>query len=120
MRPGPPFLLGLMVILSSSCGWSSADEQVITKFFQQSRLYDTTRMANFARVVFDPRVEGVVDRFRITSRSDEELDGNRVRRQATLDTHVRTVGGEYERTLVVTLDRDETGRWMITGYRWSS
>ena len=33
----------LLTLLSSACGWVPADEQVLTKFFEQSRLFDTTR-----------------------------------------------------------------------------
>ena len=84
----------LLVILAAGCGWVPADEQVLTTFFEQSRLYDTTRVAGVATVVFDPRVEGVVERFQVTGRVDHPLDSHRLQRQTTLATHVRTNGGE--------------------------
>ena len=42
------------------------------KFFEQSRLYDTTRLARFATVVFDPRTDGVVERFTVVRRSADQ------------------------------------------------
>ena len=114
-----PALL-LVVGLAAGCGWVPADEQVLTTFFEQSRLYDTTRVAAVARVIFDPRVEGVVERYRVTARNDQPLDGRRLRRQSVLAARVRTVGREYDRLLQVTMERDADGRWMVVGYRWTS
>jgi hypothetical protein len=110
----------LLPLLAAGCGWVPADEQVLTTFFEQSRLNDTTRVAGVATVVFDPRVEGVVDRFRITERSDRPLDGNRLQREAMLAAHVRSGDREYDRTLRVTMERGVDGRWMVRGYRWTS
>jgi hypothetical protein len=109
-----------LLIVTAGCGWVPADEQVLTTFFEQSRLYDTTRMAELSSVTFDPRVEGVVDGFRITTRVDRPLEGNRVEREATLATHVRTADHEFDRTLQVTLERSPDGRWMVRRFRWVS
>ena len=109
----------LLALLAAGCGWVPADEQVLTTFFEQSRLYDTTRLAGVARVVFDPRVEGVVERFRVTGRVDHPLDSDRLRRQATLTTRVRSGGRELDRTLQVTMER-ANGRWMVMAFRWVS
>ena len=109
----------LLVILAAGCGWVPADEQVLTTFFEQSRLYDTTRVAGVATVVFDPRVEGVVERFQVTGRVDHPLDSHRLQRQTTLATHVRTSGGELDRTLQVTMERAD-GRWKVVAFSWVS
>lgn len=109
----------LLVILAAGCGWVPADEQVLTTFFEQSRLYDTTRVAGVATVVFDPRVEGVVERFHVTGKVDRALDSRRLQRQTTLATHVRTRGRELDRTLQVTMERAE-GRWKVVAFRWVS
>jgi hypothetical protein len=110
----------LIALLAAGCGWVPTDEQALTKFFEESRLYDTTRVADVARVVFDPRVEGVVERYRVTSRSDEPIEGPRVRRHITLLARVRTVQREYDRTLQVTMEGNGDGHWMIVAYRWTS
>jgi hypothetical protein len=110
----------LLGVLAAGCGWVPADEQALTKFFEESRVYDTTRVADVARVVFDPRVEGVVERYTVIARHDEPIDAKRIRRQSTLATRVRTNEREYDRTLLVTMERDAAGRWMILGYRWSN
>lgn len=109
----------VLMLLAAGCGWVPADEQVLRIFFEQSQVYDTTRVATVATVVFDPRVEGMVDRFRIVERADESLSGNRLRRQSRLDAHVRSAGRAYERTLLVTMERDAVGRWMVTAFRWA-
>jgi hypothetical protein len=111
----------LVVGVAAGCGWVPADEQALTKFFEESRLYDTTRVADVARVVFDPRVEGVIERYTVVARHDEQpIDGNGLRRELTLTARVRTTGREYDRTLRVTMERDAAGRWMILAYRWTS
>ena len=71
-------------------------------------------------MAFDPRVEGVVDRFRIIERHDRPLDGNRLQRASTLAAHVRRGDREYDRTLRITMERGDDGRWMVRGYRWVS
>lgn len=49
----------------AACGWSSADEQVLSSFFQHSRTRDKTLLADYATVAFEPRVDGSVERFEI-------------------------------------------------------
>jgi hypothetical protein len=110
----------LLSLLAAGCGWVSSDEQVLTRFFEQSRLYDTTRVSGVSRVQFDPRVEGVVERFRIVDRVDRPVDGNRLQRESTLAAHVRSGGRAYDRTLHVTMERSAEGRWMVLGFRWVS
>ena len=70
-----------------------------------------------AQVVFDPRVEGVVDRFDVVSREDTAVDEGRIRRVAQLDAVVRSRGATSHRTIFVTLEQAGTSRWMITAYR---
>jgi len=90
---------------------------VIRTFFADSSLYDRTRLANVAQVAFDPRVEGVVTRFEIVSRTDMPLDSGRVRRSARLDAVVRSRGALSRRTIVVTLEQETPGTWIVTGYQ---
>ena len=109
--------LCLLVLLTTGCGWVPEDEQAIRTFFAQSSLYDRTQLAEVAQVVFDPRVEGVVDRFDVVSREDTTDGDGRRRRVAQLDAVVRSNGRRSHRTIVVTLEQAATGRWKITAYR---
>lgn len=84
---------------------------------------DTTVLARFASVVFEPRADGVVQEFEITDSDDErpQADGKTVAKRVTIRAQVRTPNGQVEaRTLVVTLERpvDATRpyRWFITGF----
>ena len=108
----------LLALWTTACGWMPPDEQTLLAFFQASAVYDTTMAGRVARVVFDPRVEGVVTRFDVTSRADTSLDGG-LRREATLRAFVRARGRERNRTMVVSMERRGGGAWMVTGYRWS-
>ena len=102
-----------------TCGWMPADEQVLRLFFERSRIYDTTRLAPIASVTFNPRVEGIVERFEILARDDKPLEDGRLRRQARLSATVWSAAGRRsERTLVVTLERDAAGGWKVTDFRW--
>ena len=105
----------LIALLASACGWTPADEQVLTKFFERSRIYDRTRLSEVATVVFDPKVDGVVDEFEVVSRGPEERDAtDRVTKQLTVQAAVRSPAGRSSpRTLNVTLEwRDDA--WLVT------
>jgi hypothetical protein len=109
-------LLPAFVLALSSCGWTPADEQVLTRFFEESRRYDRTMLAGLATVVFDPRVEGAVDRFEIVGREPRDADGVR-RQRVTVRASVRSPAGTVsERTVVMSME-ERDGAWMVTGYR---
>src|SRR5687767_12219040 len=59
-----PAALGLALLLTG-CGVLSPEEQLLTDFFEASRLHDTTVVAKMSDVIFNPRVDGVVDRFEV-------------------------------------------------------
>lgn len=107
-----------LALALGACGWTPADEQVLTKFFEQSRLYDTTRLARFATVVFDPRTDGVVERFTVVRRSaDQPIEPQGKRRQVTLRADVRSPAGQVRRTdLTLTLEERE-GSWVVVEFR---
>ena len=108
----------LLLLAATACGWTPADEQVLIEFFERAELHDTTRLAAVATVTFNPKVEGVVERFEIVERGPEQpLEGGGARRELRLAAIVRSPGGvEGERELRVTLDRGEGG-WMVTRVR---
>ena len=108
----------VMCLALGACGWTPADEQVLLRFFERSRLYDRTRLEPIATVVFDPRVDGVVERFHVVERGPERPgDDGRVVRDVTLDAIVRSASGqERPRQLRVTLERRD-GAWIVTRVR---
>jgi hypothetical protein len=107
-----------LVLATCACGWTRPDEQVLTKFFEQSRIYDTTRLAGLATVVFDPRTDGVVQRFTIVRRgADEPISPQGRRRQVTLSADVRSPRGQVQRTdLMMTLE-ERDGAWRVVGFK---
>ena len=107
-------------IAMAACGWAPADEQTLARFFEYSSLHDLTRATRVASVVFDPRVEGVVDRFRVVSRVDQPQSNDLLRREVHLQATVRTAGGRSDRTLIVTMERQSSGAWMVRAYRWAT
>jgi hypothetical protein len=104
-------------VIATACGPIPPDEQVVRRFFEESRTYDKTRLAAIAQVVFDPRVEGVVERFSVVERSDRPLPENQLRRRLTIQADVRSAAGRMDqRTLVVTLEgRDR--KWIVTAFQ---
>jgi hypothetical protein len=104
--------------LWTACGWAPADEQQLVKFFEQSRAYDRTRLAPIATVVFDPRTDGVVERFDVVARGAERrLDDGRLAKEVTVDATVRSAAGRLsQRTLIVTFEQRD-GAWIVTRFR---
>ncbi len=87
----------------------SPEEQLLTRFFEASRLYDTTVVARLSSVTFNPRVDGVVDDFAV-----EKVDGAGGAERVTVRAQVRGPDGRVTpRRLLFTLQRQD-GRWFIT------
>jgi hypothetical protein len=98
-----------VLIAAAACGVLSQEEQLLTDFFESARLHDTTALAKISAVTFNPRIDGVVDRFEVQDVADAG-DTKRV----TLRTSVRQLEGPVtEKTLVFTLVR-KGDRWFIT------
>jgi hypothetical protein len=108
----------LLIALCPGCRWTSADEQLLIEFFDQSRVYDRTRLSRLATVVFNPATDGIVHRFDIVDRGPERTSASGAQ---TRDVTIRAAvlppeGPPAERLLVVTLtERD--GRWIVTAVR---
>ena len=116
MRARRAWVLAAAVVLAA-CGRTPADEQVLIRFFEQSRVYDRAMLAAVATVAFNPRTDGMVDRFEIVERSGEHRSGDAVVQDVTIRADVRSPrGGLQERMLVMTMARHD-GRWMVTGFR---
>ena len=59
-------------LLTAACGSTPPEQQVINNFFRASRVRDNATLANLAAVSFDPRTQGTVQDFEITSVGEEE------------------------------------------------
>ena len=102
----------LCAVLLAACGVLSPEEQLLTRYFEASRLHDTTVVAKLSDVAFNPMVEGVVQTFEI-SRVERRNTAERV----VLDAQIRTPGGQVvPRTIAVMLERRD-GRWFVTDLR---
>jgi hypothetical protein len=98
-----------MIAQAVGCGVLSPEEQLLKRFFEASRLNDTTIVATMAGVTFNPRSDGVVQHFEVEDVRDDG-DSKRVTVRAAVD---QWDGSATGRTLLVTLVRKEN-RWFIT------
>jgi hypothetical protein len=118
------YFLAACVFLVAACS-VPAEQPIVGDFFAASRLRDTTQLARFATVVFEPRDRGIVDRFEILSVSPERpVDGVR-HKDVLVDAVVRRMdGGVRSQRLLVSLElrhADGTnaapplyGGWVVT------
>ena len=76
------FLLASMVLtaaaLSACSSANASEENLVRQFFRASGLRDSTTLANFATVSFDPKAEGTVTDFDVTAVSPERSEPLRV------------------------------------------
>jgi len=101
------------VFTTLACGVLSQEEQLLTRFFEAARLYDTTIMAKYATVTFNPRTDGVVHDVEI-ERVDKIAEQFKV---VTFRAQVRGPDGEtVERTLHAAM-RNQPDGWVITDIR---
>jgi hypothetical protein len=95
----------------AACGVLSPQEQLLTDFFEASRLYDTTVVAKMSDVIFNPREDGVVQDFEV-EKVEPAADG--MTERVTVRANVRRPDGTVSaRTLVASLRRQD-GRWFIS------
>jgi hypothetical protein len=96
-----------------ACGVLSPEEQLLTDFFEASRLYDTSVMSRLSAVPLNPRTEGIVDAFDI-ERVDRVDDA---RKRVTVNARLRRFDGKVgSRQLVFSLVHRD-GRWFIAGWK---
>ena len=63
----------IALIVCSAAGCSSpSEEAVLIQFFAAARLRDTTALASFATVGFEPQVDGIVTDFDLTHAAPEQ------------------------------------------------
>jgi hypothetical protein len=92
----------------------SPEEQLLTDFFEASRLHDTTAVARISSVTFNPREQGVVRQFSV-EQAVAAADGQS--KTVSVQAQVSDLSGTTSsRRLLVTLRRQED-RWVITEIR---
>jgi hypothetical protein len=65
-------LVAVVVAFAAGCSGSS-EKKLLGDFFRASRLRDDLTLGNFATATFDPRTDGTVESFDVTSVSDEKV-----------------------------------------------
>ena len=65
-------LVAAVVAFATGCSGSS-ETKLLGDFFRVSRLRDDQTLGNFATATFDPRTDGIVEKFDVTSVSDERV-----------------------------------------------
>lgn len=65
-------LVAAVVAFAAGCSGSS-EKKLLGDFFRASRLRDDLTLGNFATATFDPRTDGVVESFDVTSVSEEKV-----------------------------------------------
>ena len=65
-------LVAAVVAFAAGCSGSS-EKKLLGDFFRASRLRDDLTLGNFATATFDPRTDGIVESFDVTSVSDEKV-----------------------------------------------
>jgi hypothetical protein len=102
-----------LAVSAVGCGVLSPEEQLLTRFFEAARLHDTTVMAKYATVTFNPRTEGVVQTFEV---DEVERVADRLK-VVTLRAHVRGPDGRMAARALRATMREQPDGWMITELR---
>jgi hypothetical protein len=102
--------LTLAPLLLLACRIAPAEEVLLRRFFEVSRVRDRTLLANIATVVFEPARDGIVQSFELTG---TQTSGSTKR--ITLDAQVRSLDGTtITKPLTATMEYID-GRWIVTG-----
>jgi len=110
----------LVAACSLACA-ARPERAVLDQFFVGSKLGDRTALRQVATVMFEPKKDGVVERFDITDVSPELDNTKTVTVSARVD--LPEGGGTVRKTLILTMERAVGGsdpqshdRWMVTGF----
>ena len=75
-------ILVAVAVLTGACGASHPEQQPLQQFFRASGMRDDQTLSNFAAVSFDPKTDGTVTAFTITSVSDVKVEPMRFKELA--------------------------------------
>ena len=102
----------VLALLAAAC--AGPERPLIDQFFAASRLRDRTALQKIATVIFEPRERGIVTTFDVV-KVESLRDAGRDRKNVTITAPVALPDGRTRReTLVVSLQREDAGRWMVT------
>jgi hypothetical protein len=77
-------------------------------------LRDRTALQQIATVIFEPRERGIVTQFDVV-KVETRADGSRERKDVTIAAPVALPDGRtVQKTLVISMERNEAGRWIVT------
>ena len=116
------FTVSLITLTLVGCS-APAEQLLLTQFFAASRLRDLTALHNYATIVFEPGVDGVVTSFEVTRVATVPgSDGQVASKAVSISAPVRLPDGRtVSKNFVITMQRglpgsDEHrwGGWMIT------
>jgi hypothetical protein len=62
----------VFALLVTACGGSSPEQQLLSNFFRASRVRDNATLSNISSVQFNPRTDGSVQDFKVTSVGAEQ------------------------------------------------
>jgi hypothetical protein len=104
---------GLSALVLLGCGPAAIEAQTLLRFFVAARTLDTTVISKYATIGFNPRTDGIVQTFTVTTIGPERQD----RKDVTIEAMVLQPDGvTSRRTMVATFGKID-GRWLITGLR---
>ena len=114
MRRGLTLSVGsaMWALAALACS-ASPEEQTLLRFFVAARTLDSTVISKYATIGFNPRTDGIVQTFTVTSIGPERQD----RKDVSIDADVLEPNGVVgRRTMVATFQKIE-GRWLVTSLR---
>jgi hypothetical protein len=81
-------LLLPMLVVSGACSGSD-EQQLLTKYFQASRMRDNTTLGNIATVAFSPTEDGIVQSFDVVRSDPEKRRPLRMKELAAVEAEAR-------------------------------
>ena len=123
MRITRTALVLLMTLAVVSCS-TSVEQQLLSQFFEASRLRDLTALRTIATVVFEPKEQGIVTGFDVTRVVSEAASGgDRESKVISIAATVKLPDGRLQqKNFIVIIGRarsggeaNHRGGWMITG-----
>lgn len=85
----------LFALLVSACGSAPPEQQLLTNFFRASRVRDNATLSNIAAVQFNPRTDGSVQDFEITSVGPEQRRTLQIREAMEEAEKAKTAEAEF-------------------------
>jgi hypothetical protein len=88
-------LVALAALIVSDCAGASPEQQLLTNFFRASRVRDNATLSNIAAVQFNPRTDGSVQDFEITSVGAEQRRSLQIQQALDEAEQARQAEGEF-------------------------